>query len=353
MKLTKNEREAADWLCRAQDITADGGISKYYEINKGWEKKSYKEVSGYIIPTFFELYHQSKNKKYWDRALRIANWEVKTQENDGKWEYVFDTGQILIGLSRTYKETRDKRYKDALIKAADWLVKTQDSNGSWKKNEFALGLKNKVLRLFGSLEHSYNSRTAWALLEIWNITKNKKYKNAAIKNLDWAVSKQLKNGYYKNCYGYTHYLTYTASGLLEGGIILKRKKYIDSARLYSDKCLEIINKYGIFQGNYDKNWNPIKIPHICLTSCAQLAIVFYRLFYITKEIKYRLGAEKLLEFLKSKQDLENKNLGIKGGIAGSDPIDGFYCPNTILSWATKFYLDALLIQRTKGRNIKS
>jgi len=345
MKLNIHEKEAVNWLCEAQDFTLDGGISKFYVIGKGWAEESYKEVSGYIIPTFLDLFAETKNKEYKERALKIADWEIKVQDTDGKWDYVFDTGQVLLGLTRAYAETKSQKYVDSIVRAANFLVNVQSKNGSWNNFEFALGLGNKILKNLGLLNHAYNARTAWALLEVWKITKNNDYKEAAMKNLDWVLSKQLKNSYYKNCDTYLHYLIYTASGLLEAGLILKNDKYISSAKLFADNCLQLIQKNGFLQGNFNKKWLPVKPVHSSLTSDAQLAILFFKLHNLTKNKDYLLAAKKLLNFIKSNQNITTNNLGIRGGIPGSNPIDGFYCPNTILSWATKFYLDALLMER--------
>ena len=225
MKLSKDQKKALGWIFRAQDATSDGGVSKFYEIGIGWSKESYKEVSGYIVPTLLNYYHKTKDKEVLKRAKRIADWELSVQEKCGKWEYVFDTGQIVLGLIAIYKETQNKRYLDSVIKACNWLVKVQSSSGNWNKFEFALGIKNKILRLFGVLGHSYNSRTAWALLEAWRLTKNEQYKVSAVKNLDWVLRDQLNNSYYSHSHGYLHYLVYTARGLLESGIILNEPKY--------------------------------------------------------------------------------------------------------------------------------
>jgi len=184
MKSDKNLDAAISWLLKAQDVTQDGGVSKYYTIGKGWCKESYQEVSGYIIPTLLDLYEFTKKKEYFNRAKKIADWLVEIQDISGKWEYVFDTGQVLLGLTDIYNKTREKKYLDSIIKASDWLVNVQERNGNWAKGEFALGIKNKILRIFGKFGNSHNTRTAWALLKSWQITKNPRYKNAAIKNGD-------------------------------------------------------------------------------------------------------------------------------------------------------------------------
>ena len=100
MKLTIYEKNAADWLCKAQDVMGEeGSVSKYYKIGEGWSKEGYQEVSGYIIPTFIRLYEKTGEKDYFNRAVKIADWLIKIQGKDGQWQYVFDTGQVLLGLT--------------------------------------------------------------------------------------------------------------------------------------------------------------------------------------------------------------------------------------------------------------
>jgi hypothetical protein len=62
-----------------------------------------------------------------------------------------------------------------------------------------------------------------------------------------------------------------------------------------------------------------------------------------KKIEYTKGAKKLLDYVSRTQILKSDEKGVSGGIAGSSPINGCYEKNKILSWATKFYIDALLL----------
>ncbi len=47
--------------------------------------------------------------------------------------------------------------------------------------------------------------------------------------------------------------------------------------------------------------------------------------------------------VKSKQDLTNSNPGIKGAIAGSFPLWGNYMTFVYPNWASKFFIDALML----------
>ena len=53
---------AMNWLCLAQDIQNDGGVSLRYSLIDGWEK-AYPETTGYIIPTFIEYASFTENKE--------------------------------------------------------------------------------------------------------------------------------------------------------------------------------------------------------------------------------------------------------------------------------------------------
>jgi hypothetical protein len=44
------------------------------------------------------------------------------------------------------------------------------------------------------------------------------------------------------------------------------------------------------------------------------------------------------------QYLRTRNPNLYGGIAGSDPIHGGYGQFEILSWAVKFFMDALMLR---------
>jgi hypothetical protein len=65
-----------------------------------------------------------------------------------------------------------------------------------------------------------------------------------------------------------------------------------------------------------------------------------RLYAITGDEKYRSAATKAVKYVLDTQDIASQNSGINGSIAGSQPLSGSYCPNTYLSWATKFFIDA-------------
>jgi hypothetical protein len=350
---------AMGWIARAQDATPDGGVSMGYNVLTRKWGASYPETTGYIIPTMFACFHVTGDDEYKQRALRMADWELSVQMRSGAFQSgnldavpqkpaIFNTGQVILGLVRAYKETKDRKYQRAAEKAATWLVKSQAGNGAWRKN-LSILTTNHV--------HVYNTRTAWALLQAHDITSEKMYLTAATKNIDWALTQQLDNGWFENAAfnikedPLSHTIAYTIRGILECGIYLNNKVYIDAARKSADALLQLQQKDGSLYGIYNSEWKNT-VRWSCLVGDAQISVIWLRLFEITQDKKYFDAARKMNNFLKATQDLKSDNQGIRGGIKGSQPFWIGYGRFNYLNWAAKFFVDALLLENKRQRQIE-
>jgi rhamnogalacturonyl hydrolase YesR len=336
---------ALKWLCLAQDHTSDGGVSEGYHLYHGW-LPAYPETTGYIIETFLDYYHQTKEATFKRRACRMADWLISIQNRDGsipdsylKSKMVFDTGQVIFGLVRCYQETKDDKYKQAAINAGNWLINTQEKDGSWKR--FALH----------QIPHTYYTRVAWSLLVLHSITKQLKYIEAGIKNIEWALSQQTENGWF-NCASFTlknhntpftHTIAYTIRGILEAGLYLEEDKYISRATKSVDNLLDHIPHSGVIPGTYDKNWRGDK-TFSCLTGNAQLATILFKLEKLKGSQTYFPTTISINNYLKRCQDIFTTNLNIRGAIAGSSPIWGGYMHFVYPNWASKFFADSLMLE---------
>jgi hypothetical protein len=81
-------------------------------------------------------------------------------------------------------------YRNAMISAADWLVQTQDPDGCWRRGhaQFARqGVK------------AYETHVAWGLFEAARVEPGRGYGEAAIRNLQWALSLQNAEGWFEDC----------------------------------------------------------------------------------------------------------------------------------------------------------
>ena len=66
-----------------------------------------------------------------------------------------------------------------------------------------------------------------------------------------------------------------------------------------------------------------------------------RLYAMTGDGKWLEPVPRVLAFLKSTQNRSSSDPGLRGGIKGAAPVSGGYGRYEVLSWATKFFLDAL------------
>ena len=334
---------AVEWLKRAEAATPDGGVSYGYSIRGGW-RPSYRETSGYIAVTFFELARQLQDSESATLARTVSEWLCEVQEPDGSIAnpryqpdegIVFDTGQVLLAYVRAYRETGETRFRDAAARAASWLASRLDDDGAWRRNTH-LGTP-----------HTYNTRVAWAMLEANDIAPDAVVQGAARKNLDWALG-QATDGYFRSCAfetgaaPFTHTIAYAIRGFLESGRLLNEPEYARAAQRSADAVLEHVRKDGWIPGQIDEQ-GKARARYCCLTGNCQLAIIWLKLHQVTGLKRYVDAAKLSLDYVMACQDLATTNLALRGAIKGSQPIWGRYAPLSYPNWATKFFLDAILL----------
>ncbi len=358
--MTKNEQIllAISWLKKAQDTTKSGGVSAWYSLLTGWSHP-YIETTGYIINTFLDCADQFPNerKDLLQRAVQMGEFLISQQLPNGGFRTatvaqqdpspptVFNTGQDLLGLTALFKSTRKEKYRKSAIKAADFLCSIQEPNGSWIRNTY------------GNTVHTYHTRVAWGLLTVFEITKSKKYKESAYKNLLWATSNQLPNGWFalnhlpppNTTTPFTHTISYAIEGFWWSSLILQSPQLALTAIKGAHPLAKFYLKKGKLPGSFDAQWHSTD-AYSCLTGDAQLSLMWWNMYGLTGKKMYKQAGEKMNEYLLSKQVTSNLVPSIKGSLGGSDPIYGDifppkgYCRFAYLNWSTKFFIDALLAE---------
>ena len=81
-----------------------------------------------------------------------------------------------------------------------------------------------------------------------------------------------------------------------------------------------------------------------------MALIWMRLSAETGDKAWLEPAERVIDLVKRTQLLDSPNPGLRGGIAGADPFWGRYNRTSILSWATKFFIDALITKAETRRS---
>jgi len=360
-------RAAIEWICRAQDATGDGGVARSYALayltffgRRGW-LPSYPETTGYIIPTMFDYAKMTGRGDLVERAVRMTDWECDIQLSNGAVQggtidapgtaAVFNTGQVLFGWIRAYQETGRQRYLDAAIRAGDFLLSVQDPDGAWRK---ALG----GFASTGLTSYTYNTRSAWGLQMLGDATGRRAYHDAAVRNVEHALTEQLPNGWFRNNCLYdpvrplVHTIAYALRGVLEIGIATGETQFVSAARRGADELLMRQREDGSLAGRYNERWEPA-VRFSCLTGVAQMGTVWARLYDATADEKYVPGLQRANRFLQRVQWLGTGNPGLDGGISGSFPLHGRYNHFQVLNWAVKFFADSLMfelaIERTRRR----
>lgn len=166
------------------------------------------------------------------------------------------------------------------------------------------------------------------------------------------VSVQQENGWFPQCDNSlalidqpnTHTLAYTAKGLVECGIILNDKSALDAGQRCADAMLRRFEVDKVLYGRFDCRWKPT-VKWVCLTGCAQVSKIWFMLYLNNGNPAYLNAGLKINDYLSTCQDVTTAHQGIRGAIGGSEPLGGQYQPYAFPSWATKFYCDALIIER--------
>ena len=346
--------EAVAWLCRAQDATKCGGVARGYSLvcdpffgAGGWQP-AYPETTGYIIPTLFAAARHLNRPELARRAELAARWECDVQLESGAVRggvmgqtptpAVFNTGQVLLGWLAAYGESGSSVFAAAARRAGTYLVATLDADGLWRRD--ASSYADPVATL-------YNARTAWALAEAGRRLDEPDFAPAALRSLRAVAARQRANGWFPLCCltdpnrPLLHTLAYAIRGLLEGGRVLEDAHLVAQAALAAGRIAEAVRPSGWLPGRFTSEWRPAA-RWSCLTGNAQMANIWIRLFEITDEPQWLEPVPVVLRFLKATQNRSSANPRLRGGIKGSFPVGGDYGRHQLLSWATKFFVDALM-----------
>lgn len=338
---------AVAWLCRTHDATGRRGSSKGFSLLHGW-MPAYPETTGYVIGTLLEYGERTGDQGgLLQRALEMGRWEADVQEPDGgimegsvdtvpRRSIVFNTGMVLHGwvdlLERGHEE-----FAAPAERAARFLADRLADDGTWPAEIEYQGL-----------DHTYDSRVAWAMLRHARLTGDQSVRDAAKRQLDWTLDQQRENGWFDNCifktgtYPSTHAIAYTLRGLLESHALEPDDRYLAAVERTSEVLIRKLEVHSGLPANYDEAWRPTA-THWCLTGSAQLGGVWLRLFQMTGDARYLNAGLKAVEQAASRQETSQWP-SVNGAIAGSFPVWGRYAPLQYPNWATKFLADSLMLR---------
>jgi hypothetical protein len=343
---TRHLSEAMAWLMRAQDAGADAGVS--YGVFFGHDfDVSYPETTGYICQTFVERELATGDADLLRRAVAMGDWEIEIQMPAGAvmggkaderpTPAVFNTGMVLLGWSALIRRTGADRFARAARRASDWLIDMQDPSGHWGRGNSKYAAAGPTL---------YNVMAAWGLCEAGLALEDERFIRAAVRNGEYCLSRQHENGWLPDCCltdprsPLLHTLAYSMQGLIGIGQATDRDDLVAGARLLADAVLRVMGPDGFIPGRLNADFSA-GASWCCLTGSAQTSAVWSDLHALTGDARYGDAALSVNRYLMARHDIRNPDPRLRGGVAGSWPVDGGYGTLRILNWATKFFVDAL------------
>jgi hypothetical protein len=303
-----------------------------------------------MIPTVLSYANRIGSPQHKERARKMLDWLLSIQFTNGAFQggtvganpkvpVTFNTGQILFGLVAGSIEFGEP-YTGGARRAGDWLVETQDPDGCWRCSPSPFTKPG---------EKTYETHVSWALLEAEKVLPGRGYRDAALRNINWALSKQKPNGWFSDCclsdstQPLTHTIGYALRGILEGYRSSKDPAYLAAAQLTADGILDALNEHGWLPGRLDESWGGA-VPWVCVTGSAQIAHCWILLYGITGTHRYLSGGRLANRFIRRTMVTQNAPPETQGAVKGSFPIDGGYCPYWYLNWASKFTIDSLMAE---------
>lgn len=273
-------------------------------------RRCYPEVTGYYVPTLMRW-------GYRELAVSYARWLCRIQKPDGSWydpqnkaPYVFDTAQVLKGLLAVREILPE--VDEHIIKGCEWILSNMQSDGrlttpttdAWGGNE----------NICSELVHIY---CLSPLIGAARLYDRSEYEKSAKKIFDFYLE------HYKekilNFSLLSHFYAYVMEALIDMG----RE---DIARTAMQNMEKYQKKSGAVPAYHNVDW-------VCSTGLFQLAGVWFRLGEIQK-------GNAAFEYACS---LQNESGGWYGSYVSEENTSEIhtYFPESEISWAVKYFLDAL------------
>lgn len=271
--------------------------------------KSYPEVSGYYIPTLLRW-------GYKELAIQYAQWLCEIQHADGSWydtednaPYIFDTAQVLKGLI-AIREVMPE-VDQHIISGCNWILSNMTQEGRVVSPVKDIWGDSKTI---SELIHTY---CISPIRDAGELFHNQKYVEAADKIAIYYTTEWKDEILNFNLL--SHFYAYVMEAMIDIG----RE---DLAREAMAKIASLQKESGAVPAYNNCDW-------VCSTGLFQLALVWYRLGNIENGDKAFKYACKL----------QNKSGGWYGSYLSENNVNEInnYFPDAEISWANKYFLDAL------------
>ena len=308
------------------DGAPSGDRSRAVRSNLSEGVERIRDLEGFEVEGYYQK-HRNKYKEVINSTARVVVEGQKLIQLEGfGWHWTVD------------------RYSD-----------TERKYGRFQDPDYPKFTSKPCIEPGGSRATVYNTRVAWALAWFGSLVGNEDFVEAALRNAEYALDRQLENGWFGDCClddpqrPLVHTLAYAARGLWELGVLLDRDDLADAGRKTVEALLGATSEDGFLAGRFDRDFRP-SVRWCCMTGSAQTAIILAKLHLRTRDPRHLEGARRLVSYVMRHHDVISEVARIRGGVTGSWPISGDYGRFRMLNWATKFFLDACLLLRRIERD---
>jgi malonyl-CoA O-methyltransferase len=283
-----------------------------------------QEVTGYFIPTLYQLGER-------DLAKDLAKWEASVQRPDGAFAapdnvpYTFDTAQVIRGFLAVIHDLPE--VEENLRRACNFVCSQITPEGKVNTPSYAMWQCPDGSR-FSDYTDLY---VLPPLMQAGTLLAEARYIDAAARALSYFKHRPDLVEFKPQFGTLSHIFGYMMEALIEMGETGLARKGLRQAAKLQNESGEIPAYPGV-------KW-------VCSTGIAQLAVAWYKL-------GERKPADKAVNYLIG---LQNPT----GGFYGSYGPGKMYLPEEEISWAVKFFLDAILLKdgadliRTTEENLGS
>ena len=327
-------------------------INSFLNIYKWADEKKYlryaKDAADYLL----RLQSENRNKTEYGaipHSLTLPNLKVV------KRYWSFDNAVIMHGIADLYTISKEEKYSDACLKIADWLLENmQNQDGSFLAfYDAEKKTKHHDCKEFHGDNGCLHVKNVFGILKLAEISNDKKYYNAARKVCNWGLRLQDSDGIFwanpKKKYVFTHAHCYATEGYLYAYHIFKEPKYLEISKISADGLIKLQNKDGSLYRIY-KNRILVKsrikekiYPQKTTDATAQAVRIWLILHSITNDEKYLKAAQKSISFLEGMQELASKDDNMVGGFyyQRCDTFRTRKLSNMMFAWCTEFSIAAL------------
>lgn len=318
-----------DWIIRAHDQSGYEndkvtGLSKGFDLltQKWLNRDPLPSVS--VIPILLKFADLREDQELFNRALSLGMWLINNQNDDGSTGCdssgrLKHTALAVLGWTALYEQAGEPVFLDSALRAGKWLAEDLKKDGPAGEKVVAhcLMAARSVLHA-GKLGDEPTMQVAGAAVFEEVVEKMARADLFSLMGIRKAESID------------THNLIDFMRTLLESSVLLKDEIAQKSLRIVKDLSESVLKGYELnksgptadpksLAASLNSRWRPAA-AYSDNGASAKMAMLWLRCFECFHNPCYLNGALKIIDQVKSNQDLLSPQLPVKGAVAATQPI---------------------------------